>query len=433
MLKSYLSAALVVLWGGVLFGNAGVFRGSGQTPTLEKSAEIQMVEELVEMRPRRGDYPVDFSCRNLDKMDFRCRFLLRNLTDKRVELTVGFPVSTEAVFFRDPKELHQTKLVSQFNFVAGTKDRTFPVRFAPWEKKRKFSNIFLWEMTFEPKQEIELFVNYTMDGYLGLSSTLQGGAAAVEKNMHIHDKYSHLVEIAMGESQFYVTGTGSCWAGKIEKAVFRYYPTDFEEYLSKRGMTEETDERRARRLAERRKHPDDYRYRGSGNRRFLRNWDPAPDQWKFVPGEKYSRHASYYELTCAPFTPKVGDRIEISYVFPFLPENREDFEVLCAEVKKHLTLRHRHREKALADPELRKKRPEAYEYWSRSPDILYTPEIRKDLADIVLEFWGVETKNPNIRELLQKVIWYPVENPPKMDEAYRDFLLDISRGGGKTK
>ena len=66
MRKSYLSAALVVLWCGVLFGNAGVFRGSGQTPVLEKSSEIQMVEELVEMRPRRGYYPVDTSCRNLE-------------------------------------------------------------------------------------------------------------------------------------------------------------------------------------------------------------------------------------------------------------------------------------------------------------------------------------------------------------------------------
>ncbi|MBP5530815.1 MAG: hypothetical protein J6Y54_02120, partial [Lentisphaeria bacterium] len=74
-------------------------------------------EELVEMRPRRGDYPVDTSCRNLDKMDFRCRFLLRNLTDKRVDLTVGFPVSPEAVFIRKPEELDQTKLVSYFNFV----------------------------------------------------------------------------------------------------------------------------------------------------------------------------------------------------------------------------------------------------------------------------------------------------------------------------
>ncbi|MBE6405780.1 MAG: hypothetical protein E7040_07145, partial [Lentisphaerae bacterium] len=64
------------------FGNAGVFRGSGQTPALGKTDQIQMVEEEIIMIPHRGNYPVDTSCRNLDKMDFRCRFILRNLTDQ---------------------------------------------------------------------------------------------------------------------------------------------------------------------------------------------------------------------------------------------------------------------------------------------------------------------------------------------------------------
>ena len=35
-------------------GNAGVFRGSGQTPTLEKTDQIKMVEEEIIMIPRRG-------------------------------------------------------------------------------------------------------------------------------------------------------------------------------------------------------------------------------------------------------------------------------------------------------------------------------------------------------------------------------------------
>ena len=64
-MKKLLSATLMFA-AACCFGNAGVFRGSGQTPVLEKSSEIQMVEELVEMRPRRGYYPVDTSCRNLE-------------------------------------------------------------------------------------------------------------------------------------------------------------------------------------------------------------------------------------------------------------------------------------------------------------------------------------------------------------------------------
>ena len=35
------------------FGNAGVFRGSGQTPALGKTDQIQMVEEEIIMFPRR--------------------------------------------------------------------------------------------------------------------------------------------------------------------------------------------------------------------------------------------------------------------------------------------------------------------------------------------------------------------------------------------
>ena len=58
-------------------GNAGVFQGSGQTPTLEKTDQIKMVEEEIIMIPRRGDYPVDTSCRNLDKMDFRSALVIK--------------------------------------------------------------------------------------------------------------------------------------------------------------------------------------------------------------------------------------------------------------------------------------------------------------------------------------------------------------------
>jgi len=425
-MKKMLSATLMFA-AACCFGNAGVFRGNGQTPVLEKSSEIQMVEELVEMRPRRGDYPVDTSCRNLDKMDFRCRFLLRNLTDKRVDLTVGFPVSPEAVFIRKPEELDQTKLVSYFNFVAGTKDRTFPVRFAPWEKKRKFSNIFLWEMTFEPKQEIELFVNYTMEGYAGLATTFRGGAKAFEAAMPYFDRWSENIGMALGQGHSYVTGTGSCWAGRIEKAVFRYYPFAFEEYLGRRGIEEETDERREERFAAMKKEPM-YFYRVVGNRRFFRNWEPAPDRWKLVSGRPDRRYERYYELTYAPFTPKVGDAIRIGYVFPFLPENVEGFEALCAEVEKSLTFRMKVKTRILADPKVKKNNPEQYEYWSKAKVEPYSPKTRKVLADIVLEYYGVATGNPDIRDFLTKQIWYPVENPPKMDEAYRKFLLDISRG-----
>ena len=96
-MKRFLTICFLFLVFVSCFGNAGVFRGSGQTPALGKTDQIQMVEEEIIMFPRRGDYPVDTSCRNLDKMDFRCRFILRNLSDKKVVIPVGFPLDTEKI------------------------------------------------------------------------------------------------------------------------------------------------------------------------------------------------------------------------------------------------------------------------------------------------------------------------------------------------
>ena len=207
------------------FGNAGVFRGSGQTPTLEKTDTIQMVEEEIIMIPRRGNYPVDTSCRNLDKMDFRCRFILRNLTDQKVVIPVGFPLDTQARLQDNKGKFNQSQLIGHYGFTAGTKDKTFPVRFVPWDEKKKFSKLFLWKMTFEPRQEIELFVNYTMEGYLGLAGTRRN--QDWNKYKPYKCKYLEHLTFGLGQAQFYVTETGSRWAGVIEKAVFRYYPYAF--------------------------------------------------------------------------------------------------------------------------------------------------------------------------------------------------------------
>ena len=46
---------------GVAWANVGVFSGSGQTPIVEKTDAIQMVEEVVVMTPRAADGPVGTS------------------------------------------------------------------------------------------------------------------------------------------------------------------------------------------------------------------------------------------------------------------------------------------------------------------------------------------------------------------------------------
>ena len=282
------------------FGNAGVFRGSGQTPTLEKTDTIQMVEEEIIMIPHRGNYPVDTSCRNLDKMDFRCRFILRNLTDQKVVIPVGFPLDTQARLQDNKGKFNQSQLIGHYGFTAGTKDKTFPVRFVPWDEKKKFSKLFLWEMTFEPKQEIELFVNYTMEGYQGLDGTMRN--RDWDKRKPYKCEYLEHLIFGLGQAQFYVTETGSSWAGVIEKAVFRYYPYEFEEYLAKRGAWEESRKKRNERLAAVKKKPGNFEYLFSPEMPMLRTWNPTFEQWQPKQG-KYKKDR-YLELVFQPYKPQ---------------------------------------------------------------------------------------------------------------------------------
>ena len=422
MKKPLILAALCV-WAATVSGNVGVFRGSGRTPVLEKSSEIQMVEELVEMRPRRGNYPVDTSCRNLDKMDFRCRFLLRNLSDKKVVVQVGFPLDTQSNFQdRDGKAIDTKRMIREYDFSVRTKDRDFPVRFVPWDKNRKFSKIFLWKMTFEPKQELELFVTYTMEGYFGMCSVSR--AQHREKEIAYRCRYLVYLTVGVGQAQFYVTETGSSWAGEIEKAAFRYYPYEFEEYLAKRGAWEETVRRRRAREKTRKDRPlrpGDFSRCFVPSMPMVRAWEPAFDEWR--PRQGKGKNDRYVELVRQPFRPRKDDDIRIGYAFPAIPMDIGQFELFCDILKLTLETEAAQRERA------RKERPEAYERYWKKRDAVYGPEVRKNVADAVLEFHGVPRHNPQIADFLADQYWYPVGTPPPLSEEYRRYLLDVSNGG----
>ena len=419
-MKKFLTLWLFFLISVSCFGNVGVFGGSGQTPMLEKTADIQMVEEEIIMIPRRGDYPVDLSCRNPDKMDFRCRFILRNLTDKKVVLPVGFPLDVELRYLWDEKrQYNQHAIISFYAFIAGTKDKTFPVRFVPWDKKKKFSQLFLWEMTFEPKEEIELLVNYTMPGYTGLDMTIRNRDWDNRKPY----KCDYLEELAggSGQAQFYVTETGSSWAGVIEKAVFRYYPYDFEEYLAKRGAWEESRKDRKKRLEMRKKKPNDSRWLFSPDMPMIRTWNPAFEQWQPKQG-KY-KFDCYLELVFQPYKPEKKDNIRIGYTFVCMPQTAEEFEAYCCVIKGKLKQNAEFKEKVkTANPKLYEK------YWKNRNIPPYGAAVRKNIADVILEFYGIARNNPEIADFLADQMWYPVKTPPQIKDDYKQTLLKISEG-----
>ena len=73
--------------------------------------------------------------------------------------------------------------------------------------------------------------------------------------------------------------------------------------------------------------------------------------------------------------------------------------------------------------------PEKYEnFWKKLNIAVYGPEVRKNVADAVLEFHGIPRHNPEIADFLADQYWYPVKNPPKIDAGYREFLLKVSHG-----
>ena len=413
-----------------LFANAGVFMGSGQNVVLDSTAQIQMAEEVVTMRPMRGDYPVDGSCRNMDPMQFHCVFKLRNLTDQEVTVPVGFPISAEAMRFRAGEDaVNQAEVVSFFHFVAGTKDRTYAVRYVPFDKKKKFSNIFLWDMTFKPKEEIELIVSYTMYGYLGLTHTQKGKIWDLDGFGREKHSFLRIFEHAAGEGHSYVTETGKSWAGKIEKAVFRITPFHFEEYLAKRRAFEENPKLRAALKNDK-----------AGGRSekdrvleilrlapMLRKWSPAYDKWKLVKDNR--GEDLYLELVYEPFEPKSeADNLEFWYLFPVMPTTAQHFDALLAHVKEEMDMTYAQRDKMLKfweDAEKNKTRSSeqikgAREHWTNQQP--YSPAVERLLADAVLEFYGIRRNNPELKEFLERQCWYPAPSRP-IDPELKERLL----------
>ena len=220
-LMKVMGMALAMLDGA--YANVGVFNGSGQTPIVEKTDAVQMVEEEVLMTPRKARGPVTGSCRNFDPMDYRCTFKLRNLKDESVELQVGFPLDIETYRMKGVHAEDVGKLVESFNFSAYSGNEKFKVRFVPQDKEKKFSKLFLWPMKFAAHEEQTLVVSYTMEGYLGLSPVVTLDAKdEVEDLQDIDDGLLFFsFAFGIGEAHTYVTGTGSCWAGDIQKATFK--------------------------------------------------------------------------------------------------------------------------------------------------------------------------------------------------------------------
>ncbi len=379
-LSVFAVAASVLPFGAV--GNVGVFRGSGASVQLCQTADIQMVEETVTMIPMRGNFPIDSSCQNQDKMKYYCVFKLRNLSDKTVTIPVGFPLSSE--IFYGEEEVDQTEIIGRFGFVAGTTEKTFPVRYVPHDESKKFKHLFLWDMTFAPQEETELKVVYEMGGYLGLGETRRKQKENELRKTYTC-RYLSSLEGGVAQGHVYVTGTGASWAKEIEKATFRIYSSQFEEYLHRRGAFESSKE--------------DASEKGKKSRNVffkemtrvpVRYWEPAFDCWKKVSN---GGRATCYELVYAPFKPKKDDRLSFYYIFPVMPQTAQEFDLLLETVIKE------------------------------NKKVQVSKEVERNVADVILEFYGIRTDNPAIRDFLENQCWYPVTEQREISAELKARLL----------
>ena len=223
MRLSLLASALLIALSGNSLGNTGVFFGSGHSLKLIKSADVQMVAEDVLISPNCG-----FSA-SKQWAEFRCRFLLKNRSDKTVKIQVGFPLDRE-LQGPPPGPAEDTVKVLDYHFIARDTNNTYHVRYVGGDRQDKLAHIFLWDMEFSPNEEKTLHVSYILPMSFAAGSTNKDAEAAFDKSIYVRP-WQPRIEASLILYFMYVTETGKSWAGPIENARFRFMNAGFEKDL----------------------------------------------------------------------------------------------------------------------------------------------------------------------------------------------------------
>lgn len=160
----------------------------------------------------------------------------------------------------------------------------------------------------------------------------------------------------------------------------------------------------------------------------VRSWNPEYKQWSVVLDDPKSK-SQHLELVYAPFEPQDKDSINISYVFPAIPRTAEQFDLLLFCVKKFLNTLYVRKDQIMERREkMKKENPAQYEktkHFYREPE-QYTSAVKKNLADAILEFYGISTNNSEIQDFLAAQCWYPVKEPPHLSPELKACLETAS-------
>jgi len=346
-----LGCALLPLNG---FANAGVFSGNGQTLELTTEHQVQMVSEEITLTPGRGPNLFNGGSAGADRVDFRCRFTLKNLTAETVTVPVGFSLDAEDSRHNSMSSQTTSELIAAYRFIAQDEQGVHNVTYARGDRDKKLRHLFLWSMTFAPGEEKSLRIDYTMPMSMGLVEAVKTPRTQPYAKMWYENLQGALVE------EFgYVTVTGASWAGTIQRAEFTVEARRFDDYITHRPLVETNDPvERAR--ATRKipiEHPTVFRLY-------------SPEGWQT---DAHGNH----RLVHTDYVP--SENLRFRYYLFLFPRTVAELEKILPQLKK-------------------------------SP---WSNEDYADLRDIFREYNGEKTGNPRLAEFLENQLWHgrPTQNP----------------------
>ncbi len=370
-MKKILIVLFIIAQALLLHANVGSFGGYGESLRLVDNSDIQMVSEKVVITLVPSENPVTGDMKHKDEARYRCSFKLRNLTDKDLKVKVGFPIRNEGNF------LARNASVDSYGFCAESKGRAFKVEYLKSDAEKKYSGIFLWEMAFFAHEVVDLEVSYRTYGYLGVGIT-QDKPYNFKLMQCAGLKDISFMSTAVSQYYGYVVSTGKSWAGEIESAEFVVDVGNFERYLAKRGY-----------LAYDEKSP----YAGKYAEKPFYNGALS----RILSPSGWVREGDCMVLRRAPFD--AAEDILIRYDFTIIPTSVDGLDRFWSYIE------------------------------SSAISKKLSREDRKNISDIILEFYGIKTGNEDISEFLKMQSWYKNKDRqyPALSKELRERLESYGR------
>lgn len=385
--KIFLIVAGVILTK-LSFANVGVFvfGGAGENPTISKTDKIQMVSEIVKIKPLPDYLNLETTDKYFFWARYECKFILKNLSNETVNAQVAFPISGME------KNPSLAQILKSKNFKAFSKSlsskhvKNYEVQHFENDKEGKFQSLSAWDMEFQPNEILELEVSYELAGETGVTSLEKRSSSDFElyELLDVELFYLKMLQFVIMKNFPYVTKTGSSWAGKIENAKFIFDVDEFEKRLNENADSEKNE------LS------------------FTKN-----GHWMRRVNPDCTENNGIMTVEMSPFEPQ--DDFSISYIFTMIPKNEKTFDLLLEYIEENY------------EKIWNQQHPYEDENAKSSRKLIFSNKEKKNIADVLLEFYGIKTDNPKILKFLERQFWYPVKTAPKIEESFKKKLLKLSK------